>query len=320
MEMRGWKAKRSIVFLLIALIPSFAYAEGVPTPKKPSQEEGHAEKGKVFSLESLDKAETYEDLEKWGLVAPGQYNHKSGKNLILLALKSTSLSKGDWAATYGMLGTNMIDVEFSDRLGYKALFQSVFIKNGYKMYASSVINDLFLIADSSKKGKSIIARREAAIFLVSRELELRYVYNDSGSFSKNYSPEPNRRNNKQLKKEVLSGIKVYQEFLKMGFNDKTLKDTLCMAAASLHYDVGLPDIDLFTIGPVQVCLDALKATLEILGKKKDHNFNLLQELGVQMQIRELASDDRILVPIREEGKNFEAILKIIENDLDLIKK
>lgn len=276
---------------------------------------------KVLSFETLNKVEKFEDLTKWGLVAPEQYNHTSGKNLILLAIKANSFFKGDWAVAHGLLGTNMLNVDVIDRIGYSSLFSSLFVTQGFKMYANSIMDNALLvdIDGSIKQTKSIITRREGVIYAVSNQLEGRYIYNDAGNFGRNYFPEPNRTSNEELKKAVLAGLKVYNDFLDMGFDDKTLKDTLCVAHASLDYDgITISDTDVYKLGPLQVCTDALKATLNKLNEDKNHDYNLLCELGWEMQSRGLASDDKILLP--EDEKNFEALLEIIEKDLDSIEK
>jgi|SRR3989338_128228 len=277
---------------------------------------------KVLSFDALDKVEKFEDLAKYGLVAPEQYNHTSGKNLVLLAIKANSFFKGDWAAAHGLLGVNMLDVDELDRVGYKSLFTSLFVTQGFKMYADSVMDDLALLAEpdgSVKQTKSIIARREGAIYSVSNQIEARYIYNNEGNYGRNYFPEPNRKSNGELKAALLSGLKVYNELLTAGFDDKTLKDSLCMAYASLYYDgVSVGGTDIYKLGSLQVCTDALKATLTKLNSKKDHSSNFLYELGWEMQSRNLASDDKILLP--EDDKNYEAMLKVFENDLAAIKK
>ena len=51
---------------------------------------------------------------------------------------------------------------------------------------------------------------------------------------------------------------------------------------------------------------------------KDHSANFLYELGSQMQIRNLAHNDKILLP--EDEKNYEAMLQVFEEDLKKIKK
>ena len=92
-----------------------------------------------------------------------------------------------------------------------------------------------------------------------------------------------------------------------------------MAYASLDYDgVIITDTNLYTLGALQVYVDALKATLAKLNENTDHSYQFLEELGWEMQSRGLATDDQILLP--DDEKNFEAILKIIEEDLNNIKK
>lgn len=277
--------------------------------------------GNVLSFDSLDQVEKFADLSKWGLVASGQYNHTSGKNLILLAIKATSFFQGDWVAAHGLLGVNMINVDVLDRIGYQSLFLSSFATQGFKMYASSLMDDMALLVDfdgSIKPIKSIIARREAAIYSLSRGFEGRYIFSDAGSFGRNYFPEPSRISNAELKKALIDGLKIYNELLKEGFKDKTLKDSLGMAWASLDYDsVNISDTDVYKLGPLQVYTDALKATLVKLNKKKNHSYNILYELGWEMQARGLAFNDEILLP--EDDSNFQAMLKIFEDDLDAIE-
>lgn len=317
-----------IIVLLIAL--GVVYFGKQPTkmgnseqPSKPTEQKTNFGE-KVLSFDTLNQAEKFEDLSKWGLVAPDQYNHTSGKNLILLAIKAKSFFKGTWVAAHGLLGTNMIDAGVLDRAGYESLFHSLFVRQGFKMYADNLMSgnstNLLVEFDGTiKPTKSIIARREAAIYSLSQELEARYIYNDAGNFGRNYFPEPNRTNNEKLKKALLGGLKIYIELLNEGFDDKTLKDSLGMAWASLFYDrVDISNTDIHKLGPLQIYTDALKATLAKLNEKKNHSYDFLCELGAEMQSRGLASDDKILLP--EDDNNYQAILKIIEKDLENIKK
>lgn len=277
---------------------------------------------KVLSFDTLNKAEKFEDLSKWGLVAPEQYNHESGRNLIMLAIKANAISKGDWVAAHGLLGTTMLDVDLMDRIGYKSLFSSLFFMQGFKMYAINQDADMGLLVDidgSVKPTKSIIAQREGAIYTASSELEGRYIYNDAGNFEKDYFPEPGRKSNDRLKKVLLNGLKIYNQLNEAGFDDKTFRDTLCVAYASLDYDgVSISNTDIYKLGSLQVCKDTLKATLSKLSGNKDNNYNFLQELGWEMQSRSLAYNDGILIP--DDEKNFEAMLKVFERDLDSIKR
>src|SRR6266487_7211592 len=145
--------------------------------------------------------------------------------------------------------------------------------------------------------KSIITHREAIIYGISYELNARYIYNDEGNFQRNYSPDPNRSNNERIKKLIIEGIKIYRDLKEVGFDDKTLKDTLGIAWASLSYDKGVPDLIpgvIGNLGSYQIYLDALKATLLSLNTKKDHSSNFLEELSSEMKSRELTADDIIL--------------------------
>lgn len=99
----------------------------------------------------------------------------------------------------------------------------------------------------------------------------------------------------------------------MNFDDKTLKDTLCLAHASLVYDgVILQDTDIYKLGPSQVCTDALKATLATLSKNPDHSYDFLYQLSWDMESRGLAVNDKILLP--EDEKNFESVFKNVSGE------
>lgn len=220
---------------------------------------------KVLSFETLDRIEKYEELPKYGLVAPEQYNHKSGKYLVVLALKAMSWFKGNWLMAHGLLGTNMLDVNAYDRSGYQSLFLSLIQR--YKMYASYLNdNNISLLTEGIRKPsgslRSIISIREALIYLVSWQLNARYIYTADGNFGRRYLPERGRKSNEQLKQLLIDGLKVYRQLAEMGFDDKTLKDTLGMAYASLDYDgVYLSYADTRDLGVLQVYSDALTATL-----------------------------------------------------------
>ena len=267
----------------------------------------------------MDKLEKYEDLPKYGLIAPNQHNHVSGKNLIMLALKVTAVLKGDWVLAHGLLGVTMLDVEVVDYVAYHSLFMG--ITERFKLQASySGDNALLIVSDKTiPKTKSIISKREAAIYLLSRELTGRYIYNDEGNFGRHYNPQPGRRSNEKLKAAFKVGLKVFQELNEMKYRDDTLKDALGMAYASLNHDgVVLSFKEQVSLHPVQVYSDALSATLKNLKEKPGHNYNFLEQLGWEMMSRGLATEERILLP--RDNENFQAILKIIEKDLDIIKK
>jgi hypothetical protein len=328
--MNKWLKENKIAFIIIVvllIVLGFVYFDEQPleigsVDKSKNQAMSKINFGeKVLSFESLDQVEKFEDLSKWGLVAPEQYNHVSGKNLILLAIKANSFQKGDWVAAQGLLGANMLDVDVLDRIGYQSLFSSLFVTQGFKMYANTIM-DNGLLADFDgqiKPTKSIIARREGAIYAISDQLESRYIYNNAGNFSRNYLPEPSRVSNEKLKKAIVGGITIYNELKGLDFDDKTLRDTLCVAYASLDYDgVSIESTDIYYLGSLQVCKDTLSATLARLNKDKNHSYNFLNELGWEMQSRGLASEDKILLP--DDENNFETMLKIIEKDLDIIEK
>jgi len=304
------KSFNKILLFLILLfsVPPPSYAQNSQTQLK-----------KVLSFESLDKIEMYDDLPKYGLVAPNHKNHVSGKNLIMLALKATSFLKGDWVLAHGLLGVTMLDVEVIDFIAYRSLFMGGIKRS--KMH-SSYSGDNSLLAFQQKttpNSKSIITKREAAIYLLSNELRSRYVYNDKGNFERNYDPQPGRKSNEKLKDAFKGGITVLQELSEMKYRDDTLRDILGMAYASLNHDsLFLSFEETRSLGPLQVYSDALSATLKRFKENPDHSYDLLNELEWEMQSRGLTINDQILLPVKND--NFQAILRIIEKDIDVIKK
>ena len=282
---------------------------------------------KVFSFETLDKAEKFEDLVNYGLLAPDQYNHTSGRNLVMLALNATSYFKGDWVRAHGLLGVTMLDVGIYDSIAYRSLFLSLSFPKGYKMYANYLADNSLLyspfILGEKLKTDSIITKREAAITAAAWELHGRYTYNKEGNFGRNYFPEPKRKSNEKLKIVLSEGMNVYKGLKSRGYDDKTLRDTLGMVYASLVFDGAYSgtELEYLILGTHQVYLDTLKATLERLKKAgKEHSLDFLEELAIQMILRDLAANEKILLPTTNDTENFQAILKIIEKDLDSIQK
>jgi len=276
---------------------------------------------KVLSFEKIDQVQNYGDLAKYGLVAPDQYNHRSGSNLVMLAIAAKSTFKGPWVTAHGLLGTNMLDVTVEDRAGYQSLFLS--LTQDYKMYASNLFDASVLLTvalrEPSWSLKSIIAMREAYICLVSWELNARYIYNADGNYGRGYLPEHGRKSNGMLKKHLIDGLKCYRKLNEMGFDDKTLKDTLGMAYASLNYDgVVLSSADTRDLDVLQTYSDALAATLTELKNNPNHSEEFLEKLGWEMQRRGLSTHDEILSPSND--KNYQAILKIVQADLENIEQ
>lgn len=100
--------------------------------------------------------------------------------------------------------------------------------------------------------------------------------------------------------------------------DKTLKDTLGMAYASLDYDsIYFCFTDTRDLGVHQTYSDALAATLTRLKSKPEHSYQFLEELAEEMERRGLSIHDEILTPRSDE--NYQAILRIVQADLENIE-
>jgi hypothetical protein len=164
---------------------------------------------------------------------------------------------------------------------------------------------------SRPSAKSIIARREGVIYGISTQLEWRYIkdkYPDDFSYS-----------NETMKALLLSGLSLYNELLEMRFNDKALKDTLGIAwASSRRNQVEIQDKNIYRLGHYQIYADALQAILNNLNESKNHSYDFLTDLCNQMESRGLTTHDLVLFP--DDDTNYQAMLKIIEKDLDSIKR
>ena len=115
------------------------------------------------------------------------------------------------------------------------------------------------------------------------------------------------------------GLNIYAELNRLGFDDYTLRDTLGMAYASLEYDgVVIDSRNVRSLGTLQVYRDALEAAFKTLKEKPNHSYRFLHQLSWEMDLRDLNTSDEILSPTND--KNYQAILKIVESDLERIRQ
>jgi len=261
----------------------------------------------VRSFNTLTEANKFEDLKNWGLVAPDQYNHAAGKNLILLALNPTAARKGDWMSSIGLLGVQMLNCDVTSRQAYKSLLAQNLVHNsGVKMYGTTLVSNNGPVC-LSISSKSVIGRREAAIYGIGSCFFGRYCACPASEVDSA---------NQYLKRALDGGIKVYLELLAEGYDDKTLKDAVNMARASLDLDKLLDgDSESKEMGPLQIYRDALIAAIgDIKGGKFVCSADIFSMvLQNEMFKRGLTTDDEILLP--RDAKPFAIILKIIELDL-----
>jgi hypothetical protein len=132
-----------------------------------------------------------------------------------------------------------------------------------------------------------------------------------------YQPEVNRSRNGKLREGMLTGLGIYAELLKLGFDDRTLRESLGMAYASLDLDgVPVQDRGIVRLGPLQIYRDALNETLRQLSKHSNHSYDLLEQISWSMTTRGLATHYEWLAPSDE--KSFQARLRVVEQDLDAI--
>jgi hypothetical protein len=306
----------------LALVVAMLSAAHGSVGMRDSDDPGVPPQAARLPFESLGEAKTFEDLSRYGLVAPGAHNHKAGSQIVLLALKVTSLFKGDWVMAHGLLGVSMLNVEVTEGIGYRSLFLKYALA-GNKLATVYETNNNGLLVDAvsrlPKKTSSIIARREAALYCLADQLFSRYRYNDEGNYAQMYQPSERPKSNASLRGCVAAAIQVFRELKKKGFEDKTLKDALGLAYASLDRDgaMALP-AEAFTLGPAQVFRDALDAALVSLTKWPQDSAYLLDRFTGQMEARGLTVNDEMQLPSSQEA--LDALLKIVADDLALIDR
>src|SRR5262245_18732515 len=126
-----------VLALLICSAGLFGQAPGqgkTPSVPPPPRTDASDAAPRVFRLENLNNAQTFADLEQYGLLGPEQRNHRAGTNLVMLALQVTSFGKGDWVMAYGLLGASMLDVGVEERIAYQSLFLDYAFGGNSKMY------------------------------------------------------------------------------------------------------------------------------------------------------------------------------------------
>ena len=283
----------------------------------------------VRSLEDLDQATTFDDLASFGLTAPDQRNHRSGTNLILLALKSTPVLKGDWFKAIALLGTEMIDVDLNTRLAYKSLFETGWGEKLDDIANPAVAHNAFLLlgeapihrASSEFKlpaHRSIIARRETAILAAAETLRQRYTYDSDGRYGRDYRADRAHAANLSLRSSLDYGLTVFDELRAAGISDRTLRAALGSAAASLLHDgVEFDDVKVMgSIGQVVSHADALRSTFLQLAALEAQRTpgELLPELCGQLSKRDLLPQMDALLHSPSAAAH-DAVLKLVREDL-----
>lgn len=261
------------------------------------------------------------------LLPPRERDHRKGSDLVLIALVSSNLAfNGSWTEAYGLVGVSMLNVSDNDSIAYESMFKRII---GSKLSTTMLMSgNVLLVEDHFKDSFSFpatnswITKRESIFYVLSGQINNRFIFNNEGNWGRNYNPDPKRKYRKKKIEVLKSGLNLLKQFRSEGFNDLTLKDSLGVFYAIVERDYGtLNEISLVDrrwIVPIQKYRDALEATLNILKKDpKDHSAEFLEELRVQMQIRDLATDDRVLLP--KDVQSHKAFLKIVEKDLENIE-
>lgn len=160
--------------------------------------------------------------------------------------------------------------QVNESTAYQSLF-STHAHVGYKLSIVREVNNNALLVDSvgrlPKKTSSIVTRRESTLYCLADQLLGRYRYDDEGNYAQMYQPSKRPRTNARLKDCATLGVQLFRDLKGKGFEDKTLRDALGMAYASLDRDsavVMTPEV--FSLGPAQVFRDALDASLAGLAK------------------------------------------------------
>ena len=218
-----------------------------------------------------------------------ELDHLHGKTLILSALGATGLDKANQTYGVGLAGTDLLDCDAETRQAYVSLFSS---PRYYSKLVAATRNTRLLTeqmtlieatpGDHAKiEFASVLARRESAIEAIARNLGSRYTRDQAGDLesdlSRCYAPQQWPINGTLLS-NLRTGLAVYDELSDRGYRDLTLRNTF---AANKYY--------------------------------------FLEMLADEMSALGLEVNDAIIFPVQsndEEVRNFSAILRIIEEDLD----
>ena len=254
-----------------------------------------------------------------------ELDHLHGKTLILSALGATGLDKANQTYGVGLAGTDLLDCDAETRQAYVSLFSS---PRYYSKLVAATRNTRLLTeqmtlieatpGDHAKiEFASVLARRESAIEAIARNLGSRYTRDQAGDLesdlSRCYAPQQWPINGTLLS-NLRTGLAVYDELSDRGYRDLTLRDTLGIAYASLEFDEAMT----LTQYPAsllsgQIYADALRNTFAA------NEYYFLEMLADEMSALGLEVNDAIIFPVQsndEEVRNFSAILRIIEEDLD----
>jgi hypothetical protein len=295
--------------------------------EKPGAPPGSSEAaaGLVRSLEDLDQARTFADLALFGLIAPGDRNHRAGTNLVLLTLNSTAVGKGDWFKALGLLGIEMLDVDGTTRAGYRSLFETGWGCKLREIQNPSPSNNAFRLLEGAASGPfeiprhaSLIARREAAMIGISIGMDRRFRFDAVGASARAYTPQPAHPSNATIRGAVEYGLAAFDDLASAGFRDELLRAALGAGAASLTLDGVKFDEGRVqrSIGQIPSYLDALKAALGRLAevRQQDAGADFLSELCRGLTGRDLLPvADGFYVPLSSDA--HQAMLAVVRRDL-----
>ncbi len=274
---------------------------------------------KTYPLTSLNELKTLDDLNKFGLCAPDETDHKKGKQLILLALKGDPVTSPDWVLSYGLLGTSMLNISPLEKAAYKSFFLALNNFNFYKMTENQTL--MFLVNDpieALKTTESIITKRELIILGISRHIHNRFSYSSTGDSKKIYSSDKNRTSHKSLIALFSQGLILHNKIKDKKISDNTLKTALGMAYAVLTFDSAkLPDNDLQALENSQIYQDSLKITLDSLKDRPTHGYKFLMVLNSKMNRKKLPVTDTFLFSTKPLQK--QAITNLINQDINKIE-
>ncbi len=275
---------------------------------------------------------TFGDLPRFGLLPPGETDHLRGKNVILLAMAVGPMGRGDWVAANALLGIELLDADSLVKHAYRSLFRSL-LSDQCRIHSAILFEEpLFTDYDGTGKGahispttdrNSLIFRRESSIISAASNLNSRFIYNDYGNFSREYSPQPQREMNIGLVKTFKAGMSVFLELKARGVVDETLGDLLGMLYASLVFDKSHQSLYSETAlpHPLQLYSDALADTVEYFktaDPESSRNDPFLSKLCLSMGSRWLNGKyDSLLFPT--DSKERDAVLLIVSDDLNAIQ-
>ena len=252
----------------------------------------------------------------------GAKSHDTATKLIVRALSEGADLNAPRAMAMGLLGSQMIDASQDVVLGYQSLFAALGKRCKLEAAAQSDIrfvgtaNGTDGSAEVQLPAKSIIARREAIVYVLAENLRARYVLDDRGNPATSFGARKSKRND-ALQRDLDMAADFLDQIAKAGLADANLADLSGIVAASLQRD-GVKSAQPPAGGaPMQTYREALDAALRLARPGKD-NADFLLILGQSMETKSMeACTDRFLSP--RDAASHKRVVDAVVADLAALR-